>query len=175
MVVYSILFRDNTTVYSKYDYYTAPLVPKTTPFMPDVLKKRKSSCKIRAPLKKKGERAHDKKIPCRYSCCIHSNGSVPLVGSCGEEPGRTWFVWETKDGVYQEWGTDISQYETDREVCQQPSRKLSTLNSLSPVTAARRFSPAIKTADLHVCTSATNRKAVPQRVILMHIPICGVM
>ena len=92
-----------------------------------------------------------------------------------EEPGRTWFVWETKDGVYQEWGTDMSQYETDREVCQQPSRKLSTLNSLSPVTAARRFSPAIKTADIHVCTSATNRKAVPQRVILMHIPICGVM
>ena len=33
-----------------------------------------------------------------------------------EEPGRTWFVWETSDCMYQEWGTQAAQLDRDRVV-----------------------------------------------------------
>ena len=33
-----------------------------------------------------------------------------------EEPGRTWFVWETSDCMYQEWGTYAAQLDRDRVV-----------------------------------------------------------
>ena len=33
-----------------------------------------------------------------------------------EEPGRTWFVWETSDCMYQEWGTNAAQLDRDRVV-----------------------------------------------------------
>jgi len=33
-----------------------------------------------------------------------------------EEPGRTWFVWQTSDCAYQEWGTSAAQFDRDRVV-----------------------------------------------------------
>lgn len=33
-----------------------------------------------------------------------------------EEPGRTWYVWETGDSVYQEWGTKTASFDRDRVV-----------------------------------------------------------
>ena len=33
-----------------------------------------------------------------------------------EEPGRTWFVWETSDCAYREWGTQAAQFIRDRVV-----------------------------------------------------------
>lgn len=42
--------------------------------------------------------------------------SITFSFAYPEEPGRTWYVWETEDSVYQEWRSDKAQFERDRVV-----------------------------------------------------------
>ena len=52
----------------------------------------------------------------RLDTLFDRHGSVAYAFSYPVEPGRTWFVWETSEGIYQEWGTDGAQLERDRIV-----------------------------------------------------------
>ena len=52
----------------------------------------------------------------RLDALFSRHESVAYAFSYPVEPGRTWFVWETREGIYQEWGTYCAQLDRDRIV-----------------------------------------------------------
>ena len=52
----------------------------------------------------------------RLDALFGRHKSITFSFDYPEEPGRTWYVWETEDSVYQEWGMDDAQFERDRIV-----------------------------------------------------------
>ena len=57
----------------------------------------------------------------RLDALFGRHESITFTFHYPEEPGRTWYVWETEDSVYQVWGMDGARLERDRIVYEMSS------------------------------------------------------